>query len=163
MPRVVIPPFPPLPTQNMHSGLICVDQRLLTAYFGNFFAPSEPHLGNSEPGKLVKLFSLNDLFAIPTSFQHPTIKYEFIYGLIMKISIVALMWAFLFSWTAKWVTIYKYYYQKILETRSFVTQTKTSSIPELYPCMHQPTTSSVFGGEKSYTVKYLITLNGVFL
>ena len=83
-------------------------------------------------------------------------------ALIMKIPIVALMWAFLVPWTAKWVTIYKYYYQKILETRSFVTQTKTSSISELHPFMHQPTISSVFSGEQFYTVKYIITLNGVF-
>ena len=84
MPRVVIHPFPPLPTQNMHSGQICVDQRLLRAYFGNLFAPLEPHLGNVEPGKLVKLFSLNGLFAIPTSFQHRSNKYGFIYGLNHK-------------------------------------------------------------------------------
>ena len=81
MPRVVINPFTPLPTQNRHSGLIFVDKRLLSAYFNNFFAPLEPHLTNFEPGKLVKFFSLNGLFAIPTSFQHPSIKYGFIDGL----------------------------------------------------------------------------------
>ena len=81
MPRVVIHPFPPLLTQNRHSGLICVDKRLILAYFGNFFAPLEPNLGNVEPGKLVKRFSLNGLFAIPTSFQRCSIKYGFIYGL----------------------------------------------------------------------------------
>ena len=47
-------------------------------------------------------------------------------ALIMKIPIVALMWAFWGPWTAKWVTIYKYYHQKILDTPSCVTQTKTS-------------------------------------
>ena len=59
-------------------------------------------------------------------------------ALIMKMPIVALMWAFLGPWTAKWVTIYKYYIKKIPETPSRVTQTKTSSISELDPCIHQP-------------------------
>ena len=125
MPHVVILPFPPLPTKNRHSELICVDQRLSTAYFCIFFGPLEPHLRNFEPGKLVKLLS-------------SPINMRSYMALIIKTQIVALMWAFWGPLATKWVTIYRYYYQKILETPSCVTQTKTSSISELYPCMHQP-------------------------
>ena len=47
MPHVVINPFPPLPTQNGHSGQIVVAERLFT---GNFLALLGSHLGHFEAG-----------------------------------------------------------------------------------------------------------------
>ena len=47
-PHVVITPFPPLPTQNGHSGQIVVAERLFT---GNLLALLGSHLGHFEAGK----------------------------------------------------------------------------------------------------------------
>ena len=81
MPHIVIHPFPPLLTQNSHFGSIFVAKRQFTAYFGNLLAPLGSHSGHFEPSKWVKMFSLNALGAVPTLFQHCSIKCGFLYGL----------------------------------------------------------------------------------
>ena len=64
---------PPLPTQNMPSGLICVAKRLFLVYFGPFLAQVGPHLGHYWSGKWAKLINLDVLSA-------RSIKYGVPYG-----------------------------------------------------------------------------------
>ena len=86
---------PPWPTQNRPSRLICVANRLFSAYLGLFLAAMGPYLGDFRSGKWAKLVSLNDLSAVPALFQPVPLNRWSHMTLLVKMPIWAFYWSFL--------------------------------------------------------------------